>query len=39
MKRFLERILLESNDNGGGAEGPNEGNLGPEDIYGFDEKD
>lgn len=33
------RVLLESQGNGSGAEEPNEGNLGPDDIYGFDEKD
>lgn len=28
-----------SKDDGTGAVEPNEGNLGPDDIYGFDEKD
>lgn len=38
MKDLFKHVYL-SKDNGAGAEAPNEGNLGAEDIYGFDEKD
>ena len=32
-------MVFFSADNGSGALEPNEGNLGPNDSYGFDEKD
>lgn len=35
----MHKKIYFSNPNGSGAEAPNEGNPGPEDIYGFDEKD
>lgn len=34
---LLKHVHL-SNSNGSGAEGPNEGNLGADDAYGYDEK-
>lgn len=35
---FFRNVYF-SKDNGSGAAEPNEGNLGPDDIYGFDEND
>ena len=35
---FFKNVYF-SNDFGTGADEPNEGNLGAEDIYGFDEND
>ena len=35
----MKKKIHFSNPTGTGAESPNEGNLGADDIYGFDEKD
>lgn len=40
MKKFyLLKNVYFSQDNGGGAENDNEGNLGADDAYGYDESD
>lgn len=39
LKTDLFKNVYFSSDLGTGAEEPNEGNLGPEDVYGFDEND
>lgn len=39
LKTDIFKKVYFSDPHGAGAEEPNEGNLGADDIYGFDEKD